>query len=118
MTLLAGVAGTCPDSARMTPIVSDFCRKERIDPLFTGDDTQAAQHAAARRRGRGPGIFVNDPQIGCMIGADRLPFAVLIDAEEAIVARGMITNREHLDSLPAVREAGLSRSGPVLMPTQ
>lgn len=105
-TLLLFVSGTCPISRKMLPIAQDFVRREAIDLLCLGDDTDAMQRDLVVRFGLAPSRFVNDPEIGRVLGIDKLPFALLLDASGRIVAKGLVNNREHLESLVVAGETG------------
>ncbi|MFW7268222.1 methylamine utilization protein MauD [Gluconacetobacter sp. Hr-1-5] len=105
-TLLLFVSGTCPISRKMLPIAQDFVRREAIDLLCLGDDTDAMQRDLVVRFGLSPSRFVNDPEIGRELGIDKLPFALLLDASGRIVAKGLVNNREHLESLVVAGETG------------
>ncbi|MBB2205357.1 thioredoxin domain-containing protein [Gluconacetobacter takamatsuzukensis] len=105
-TLLLFVSGTCPISRKMLPIAQDFVRREAIALLCLGDDTDAMQHELVARFGLAPARFVNDPEIGRELGIDKLPFALLLDASGRIVAKGLVNNREHLESLVVAGETG------------
>ncbi|CAP54215.1 putative methylamine utilization protein mauD [Gluconacetobacter diazotrophicus PA1 5] len=105
-TLLLFVSGACPISRKMLPIAGDFTRREAIDLLCLGDDTDAMQHDLTARFAISPSRFVNDPEIGRMLGVDKLPFAFLLDATGTIVAKGLVNSREHLESLVVAGETG------------
>lgn len=105
-TLLLFVSGTCPISRKMLPIAQDFVRREAIALLCLGDDTDAMQQDLVARFGLVPSRFVNDPEIGRILGIDKLPFALLLDASGTIVAKGLVNNREHLESLVVAGETG------------
>ena len=105
-TLLLFVSGTCPISRKMLPIAQDFVRREAIELLCLGDDTDAMQRELVVRFGFAPSRFVNDPEIGRVLGIDKLPFALLLDASGRIVAKGLVNNREHLESLVVAGETG------------
>jgi methylamine dehydrogenase accessory protein MauD len=105
-TLLLFVSGGCPISRKMLPIAQDFARRESIDLLCLGDDTDAMQHDLTARFAVAPSRFVNDPQIGRVLGVDKLPFALLLDSSGTIVAKGLVNTREHLESLVVAGETG------------
>ena len=50
--------------------------------------------------------FVNSPQVGMAFQVGKLPYAVLIDAQGIIRAKGLVNNREHLESLMVAEETG------------
>ncbi|WP_323992982.1 methylamine utilization protein MauD [Nguyenibacter sp. L1] len=105
-SLLLFVSGTCPISRKILPIAQDFTRRESIDLVCLGDDTDAMQHDLIARFALSPGRFVNDPEIGRLLGVDKLPFALLLDPSGLIVAKGLVNTREHLESLVVAGETG------------
>ncbi|MBB2201485.1 thioredoxin domain-containing protein [Gluconacetobacter tumulisoli] len=104
--LLLFVSGSCPISRKILPIAKDFTRRESIDLLCLGDDTDAMQWDLIRRFGLDPACFVNDAQIGQWLEVDKLPFALLLNGAGTIVGKGLVNNREHLESLVVAGETG------------
>ncbi|MFP2874066.1 thioredoxin-like domain-containing protein [Acetobacter tropicalis] len=104
--LLLFVSGDCPVSRKMAPITQDFCYRENLDLLFVGDDTPQAQEAALRTLHIAAHQMVNSATVGRLLGVDRVPFAVLLGPDGTVEARGLVNNREHLESLLAVTETG------------
>lgn len=106
--LLLFVSGTCPISQKMVSITRDFCVREKLDLLFVGDDTPQAQGEAVSTLGITRREMVNSATIGRLLGVDRVPFAVLLAPDGTVEARGLVNNREHLESLLSVMETGHS----------
>ncbi|GBQ07471.1 thioredoxin domain-containing protein [Acetobacter cerevisiae] len=106
--LLLFVSGTCPISQKTVSITHDFCVREKLDLLFVGDDTPQAQEEAVSTLGIAPRDMVNSATIGRLLGVDRVPFAVLLAPDGTVEARGLVNNREHLESLLSVMETGHS----------
>lgn len=106
--LLLFVSGTCPISQKMSSITRDFCTRENLDLLFVGDDTPKAQDAAVSALGITRRDMVNSATIGRLLGVDRVPFAVMLTPDGTVEARGLVNNREHLESLLSVTETGYS----------
>jgi methylamine dehydrogenase accessory protein MauD len=50
--------------------------------------------------------YVNSPQVAMAFQVGKLPYAVLIDAQGVIRAKGLVNNREHLESLIVAEETG------------
>lgn len=106
--LLLFVSGTCPISQKMTSITQDFCQRENLDLLFVGDDTPQAQQEAVHTLGIKSRNMVNTATVGRQLGVDRVPFAVLLAPDGTVESRGLVNNREHLESLLSVTETGHS----------
>jgi methylamine dehydrogenase accessory protein MauD len=46
--------------------------------------------------------------VGMGYGVGKLPYAVLVDGEGTVRAKGLVNSREHLESLLAAQEAGVA----------
>ncbi|MBO1358435.1 methylamine utilization protein MauD [Acetobacter sacchari] len=108
MQLLLFVGEGCPISRKLAPIARDFARREALDLVFMGDDSAEAQERLVASFGLPRGQMVNDDRYGRMIGVDKLPFAALLGTEGAIVAKGLVNSREHLESLLTAHETGFA----------
>ncbi|MCH4089873.1 methylamine utilization protein MauD [Acetobacter sp.] len=107
-TLLLFVSATCPVSRKIIPIAQDFCRKERVDLIFAGDDASEVQQRFAQQSGVKADHFVNDSVIGRVLEVDKLPAAFLLSSEGVILSRGLVNSREHLESLLNAWESGFT----------
>ena len=59
--------------------------------------------------------FINGPEIGLAYRVDKLPYAVLLDSEGLISAKGLVNSREHLESLIIAKESGFATLQSYLM---
>ena len=106
--LMLFVSQTCPICKKLIPIAIDFAKSERLDVLFVGDADAAEQNKLVTQFGIDPHRFVNGPEIGMAYRVDKLPYAVLLDDEGVISAKGLVNSREHLESLIIARETGFA----------
>lgn len=106
--LLLFVSATCPVSRKVIPIAQDFARREQVDLLFAGDDTQAVQERFIAASGMPADHFVNDPALGRALEVDKLPAAFLLAPDGVLLARGLVNSREHLESLLNAWESGFA----------
>ncbi|MGG6429038.1 methylamine utilization protein MauD [Acetobacter ghanensis] len=104
--LLLFVSATCPISRKVIPIARNFCAKEQLELVLAGDDNPVAQAHFAQQIGTPPALFVNDPALGRALEVDKLPAAFLLDQQGVLIARGLVNNREHLESLLNAWESG------------
>lgn len=104
--LLLFVSAACPICKTLIPIALDFRRTERLELVFVGDAPLSEQEALIRRFGLSGEAFANGPEIGMAFSVGQLPFAVLIDGEGKIAAKGLVNSREHLESLVVSKETG------------
>lgn len=107
LRLLLFVSAQCPLCKAVIPMATSFARAERVALTFVGDDDAAAQHAMIAQHGLEAHPFVNGPEVGQVFAVAKLPFAVLLDAEGAILSKGLVNSREHLESLIVAHEMGV-----------
>jgi len=104
--LMLFVSQTCPICKKLIPIALDFARSERLDVLFVGDAEISEQKKLITQFGIDEHCFVNGPEIGMTFRVDKLPYAVLLDDEGVISAKGLVNSREHFESLIIAKETG------------
>jgi methylamine dehydrogenase accessory protein MauD len=74
--------------------------------LFVGDAELAEQEKLIAQFGLDKHRFVNGPEIGMTYRVDKLPYAVLLDDQGVIAAKGLVNSREHFESLIIAKETG------------
>jgi methylamine dehydrogenase accessory protein MauD len=104
--LLLFVSPTCPVCKKLLPIARSFAHAERLDVVLVGDGDEAEQRSMIREFGLEGVPYVNSPQVGMTFHVGKLPYAILIDAAGVIRAKGLVNNREHLESLLVAEETG------------
>jgi len=104
--LMLFVSQTCPICKKLIPIALDFARSERLDVLFVGDADLVEQRKLIAQFGIDEHCFVNGPEVGMAFRIDKLPYAVLLDDEGVISAKGLVNSREHFESLIIAKETG------------
>ena len=104
--LMLFVSQTCPICKKLIPIALDFARSERLDVLFVGDADLVEQRKLIAQFGIDVHCFVNGPEVGMAFRIDKLPYAVLLDDEGVISAKGLVNSREHFESLIIAKETG------------
>jgi methylamine dehydrogenase accessory protein MauD len=106
--LMLFVSATCPICKKLIPVAQDFARTERLEVLFVGDSDLAEQQKLIEQFDIDARRFVNGPQIGLAYRVDKLPYAVLLDDEGLISAKGLVNSREHFESLIIAKETGFA----------
>jgi methylamine dehydrogenase accessory protein MauD len=99
--LLFFLSPTCPACKKLLPILRAGARTERdwLEVIIAGDG-DATRHLDFHRDARlEPFPHVLSADLLTTYGVSRLPFAVLLDRQGVIRARGVIENREQLESL-------------------
>jgi methylamine dehydrogenase accessory protein MauD len=104
--LLLFVAPTCPVCKKLLPIARSFAHAERLDVLLIGDGDDTEQRSMIREFGLEGLPYINSPQVGLTFHVGKLPYAILLDAAGVIRAKGLVNNREHLESLLIAEETG------------
>jgi methylamine dehydrogenase accessory protein MauD len=106
--LMLFVSSTCPICKKLIPIAKDFARSERLDVLFVGDAEASEQRKLIGQFELDERRFVNGPEVGLTYRIDKLPYAVLLDDNGMIAAKGLVNSREHFESLIVAKESGYS----------
>ncbi len=79
-----------------------------MDVVFAsdGDERKHREFIAKQKLQSYPYVLSSD--LGMAYRVQRLPYAVLIDASGVVRAKGLVNNREQLESLFSAFESGLS----------
>jgi methylamine dehydrogenase accessory protein MauD len=109
-TLVMFVSPTCPVCKALLPVLKSSLAAERdwLDIVLASDGEVAAQrdYVATHRLGSFP--YVVSQSLGVAYQVSRLPYAVLIDAQGVLRARGIVNSREHLESLFEAKRLGFA----------
>ena len=104
--LLLFVSPSCPVCKKLLPIARSFAHAERLEVILVGDGEVAKQRAMIAEFGLESLPYLDSPQVGMAFQVGKLPYAVLIDADGVIRAKGLVNSREHLESLIVAEETG------------
>jgi methylamine dehydrogenase accessory protein MauD len=107
--LLFFLSPSCPVCKKLLPILKSASNAEREWlQVVLASDGEATQHLAFYRDAKLTEFpYVLSSDLGMTYRVSRLPYAVLIDEAGAIRAKGMINNREQLESLFNAKELGV-----------
>jgi methylamine dehydrogenase accessory protein MauD len=109
-TLLMFVSPTCPVCKALLPILKSSLASERdwLDIVLASDGESSTQRefVLAQRLGSFP--YVVSASLGIAYQVSRLPYAVLVDAQGLLRARGIVNSREHLESLFEAKRLGFA----------
>jgi methylamine dehydrogenase accessory protein MauD len=109
-TLLMFVSPTCPVCKALLPVLKSSLASERewLDIILAsdGENSRQREFVLAHRLGGFP--YVVSAPLGMAYQVSRLPFAVLIDAQGVLRARGIVNSREHLESLFEAKRLGFA----------
>jgi methylamine dehydrogenase accessory protein MauD len=104
--LLLFVSPSCPVCKKLLPIARSFASAERVEVVLVGDGELAEQRAMIEQFQLQQLPYIKSPQVGMAFQVGKLPYAVLIDAQGVIRAKGLVNHREHLESLMVAEETG------------
>ncbi|MGA7869479.1 MAG: methylamine dehydrogenase accessory protein MauD [Candidatus Binatus sp.] len=108
--LLMFVSPTCPVCKKLLPIAKSVAAAESrwLDLIFTSDGEPSEQDALIARHQLESYPFVLSPEVGLTYRVAKLPYAVLIDDEGVVRAKGLVNTREHLESIVAAKQMHLA----------
>jgi methylamine dehydrogenase accessory protein MauD len=104
--LLLFVSSTCPVCKKILPIALRLAREENLDLALIGDEREEDLRRLAQ--GLAEVRVLNAPEVGQVYKVGKIPYAVLIDPEGVIRAKGLVNNREHLESLMEAYRLGMA----------
>jgi len=109
-TLLVFVSPTCPICKALLPVLKSSLASERewLDIMLASDGEEARHGEFVRTHRLGGFPYIVSAPLGIAYQVSRLPFAVLIDAQGVLRARGIVNSREHLESLFEAKRLGFA----------
>ncbi|MFN0317229.1 MAG: methylamine dehydrogenase accessory protein MauD [Burkholderiales bacterium] len=108
--LIFFLSPTCPVCKKLLPILKSASQAEKnwLDVVLASDG-DATQHLAFYRDAKLQQFpYVLSTDLGMTYRVSRLPYAVLLDEHGIIRAKGLINNREQLESLFNAKEIGVA----------
>jgi methylamine dehydrogenase accessory protein MauD len=108
--LLMFVSPTCPVCKKLLPIVKSVVHAESrwLDLIFTSDGEASEQTDFIRKYQLDSYPFVLSSELGLTYRVSKLPYAVLLDNEGVVRAKGLVNTREHLESIIAAKQMGIA----------
>ena len=100
-TLVFFLSPTCPVCKKLLPVLKAMQRDERraVSVVLASDGERAEHLRFVTEQGLGHMPYVLSTELGMGYRVSRLPYGVLLDARGVVVAKGLVNNREQLDSL-------------------
>jgi len=108
--LIFFLSPTCPVCKKLLPILRSASQAERnwLDVVIASDG-DSTQHLGFYRDAKLEQFpYVLSADLGMTYRVSRLPYAVLLDEHGVIRAKGLINNREQLESLFNAKEIGVA----------
>ncbi|HEY7690434.1 MAG TPA: methylamine dehydrogenase accessory protein MauD [Dongiaceae bacterium] len=108
-TLMFFLSSTCPVCKQLLPAVRTMAASERdrVNLVLASDGEPAEYKRFAEQHGLQALPFVLSKQLGMTYQIGKLPYAVLLDADGVVRAKGLVNSLEHLESLISAQEAGV-----------
>jgi methylamine dehydrogenase accessory protein MauD len=107
-TLVCFLSPGCPVCKTLLPVLRSVAAAEAARLVFASDGARAEHEAFVRAHGLEREAYVLSAALGLAYQVGRLPYAVLLDAEGIVRARGLVNTREHLESLFEAKERGVA----------
>jgi methylamine dehydrogenase accessory protein MauD len=108
--LVLFVSPTCPVCKALLPVLKSSRKAESswLDIVLASDGDLAEQRAYVSEQGLETFPYVVSSPLGVSYQVSRLPYAVIVDHEGVLRARGIINSREHLESLFEAKRLGVA----------
>jgi methylamine dehydrogenase accessory protein MauD len=108
-TLLLFVSPSCPVCKTVLEIVEALMRREqgRARLLLASDGPREEHEVFVREQGLAERGYLLSSELGLVYQVGKLPYAVLIDADGILRAKGLVNTREHVESLFEAMERGV-----------
>lgn len=107
-TMLMFVAPSCPVCRKVIPIAKAVAAAEKIDLIFVGDGDDNEQRMMVEKYKLEDYPFANSPEVGLAFHVGKLPYGVLIRADGVIASKGLVSSREHIESLVNADDKGFT----------
>ncbi|WP_433705250.1 methylamine dehydrogenase accessory protein MauD [Paraburkholderia sacchari] len=109
-TLLFFLSPTCPVCKKLLPLLPSIQTSEatpvNVVLASDGDLADHTRFAQKQRLERFP--YVLSQELGMAYQIGKLPYAVLLDENGKVRAKGLVNTREHLESLFEAKERGVA----------
>jgi len=108
--LVMFVSPTCPVCKALLPVLKSSRKSEAgwLDIVLASDGDLKEQRAFVAEHGLDAFPYVVSSPLGVSYQVSRLPYAVILDHEGILRARGIINSREHLESLFEAKRLGVA----------
>jgi methylamine dehydrogenase accessory protein MauD len=105
-TLVFFLSPTCPVCKKLLPVLKSARSAEAawMDVVLASDGDRPAHDVFVREKGLESFPYILSTELGMTFRVSRLPFAILIDGAGVVRAKGLINNREQLESLFNAKE--------------
>jgi methylamine dehydrogenase accessory protein MauD len=108
--LLFFLSPTCPVCKQLLPVLRSLSQHEgaSLEVVLASDGSLEEHQRFYVREKLAPFAYVLSTDLGMTFRISKLPYAVLIGPGGVISAKGLINNREQLESLVVAQEMGVA----------
>jgi methylamine dehydrogenase accessory protein MauD len=108
--LLFFLSPTCPVCKKLLPILRSLSHHERatLDVVLASDGELDEHSRFYQREKLAPFPYVLSTDLGMAFRISKLPYAVVIGPAGLISAKGLVNNREQIESLLIAQEMGVA----------
>lgn len=108
-TLVFFVSPTCPVCKKLIPVLRSSAKVESawLRVVLASDGDESRQRAFYEKAELSDFPYVLSTDLGMAYKVGKLPFAVLIDEQGRVRAKGLINSREQLESLFTAKDLGV-----------
>jgi methylamine dehydrogenase accessory protein MauD len=108
--LLFFLSPTCPVCKKLLPILRSLSQHERatVDVVLASDGDFNEHSRFYQREKLAPFPYVLSTDLGMAFRISKLPYAVVIGPTGLISAKGLVNNREQIESLLIAQEMGVA----------
>lgn len=102
------ISSSCPVCKRVLPIARKLALEEGLDLVLVGDERPEDLLRMAKTQGLEAFPLLNVSEIGQTFKVGKIPYAVILDREGIVRAKGLVNSREHLESLLEAYQLGVA----------
>jgi methylamine dehydrogenase accessory protein MauD len=108
--LIFFLSPTCPVCKKLLPVLKSAQKAESgwLDIVLASDGDRPAHEAFIESHKLAGFPYVLSSDLGMAYRVSRLPYGVVLDGEGTVRAKGLINNREQLESLFNAKEMGVA----------
>jgi methylamine dehydrogenase accessory protein MauD len=110
-SLLIFVSPTCPTCESVARTLKPFAAREaeRLEVVMISSSRDDKRNAHLRAAAAGSGVaFLQEDRLGERLKLSVTPYALWLDSDGVVRAKGLVNNIEHLDSLSHARSLGVA----------
>jgi len=101
------LAPNCPMCKKILPTARAMANDEKLDVVVISDGPKEEHEHFLKTDNIGNIPYVISVDVGMRFQVGKVPYAVLIDRNGKIAAKGLVNTREHLESLLEAKSLGL-----------